>query len=131
MSVAFLFPGQGAQNEGLLPLSAATSGGHTHDRGGAHPPPTRYWCARQCRGVALDRCGSDRALDRRRRYGRRLMTENVLPAVVAGMYVAAHMPDAGENEADDGKRFPSDLSTSGAIKKTADGFTLPRPRAVS
>ena len=59
------------------------------------------------------------------------MTENVLPAVVAGMYVAAHMPDAGENEADDGKRFPSDLSTSGAIKKTADGFTLPRPRAVS
>ena len=25
----------------------------------------------------------------------------------------------GENEADDGKRFPSDLSNSGAIKKTA------------
>ncbi len=38
------------------------------------------------------------------------------------MYVAAHMPDAGENEADDGKRFPSDLSKSTAIKKTADGF---------
>jgi pimeloyl-ACP methyl ester carboxylesterase len=33
------------------------------------------------------------------------------------------MPDAGENEADDGKRFPSDLSKSGALKKTADGFT--------
>jgi pimeloyl-ACP methyl ester carboxylesterase len=33
------------------------------------------------------------------------------------------MPDAGENEADDGKRFPSDLSKSTAIKKTADGFT--------
>jgi pimeloyl-ACP methyl ester carboxylesterase len=33
------------------------------------------------------------------------------------------MPDAGENEADDGKRFPSDLSRSGAIKKTGDGFT--------
>jgi hypothetical protein len=32
------------------------------------------------------------------------------------------MPDAGENEADDGKRFPSDLSKSTAIKKTADGF---------
>src|ERR1700746_1548621 len=33
------------------------------------------------------------------------------------------MPDTGENEPDDGKRFPSDLSKSGAIKKTADGFT--------
>src|SRR5437868_8262877 len=32
------------------------------------------------------------------------------------------MPDAGESEAGDGKRFPSDLSKSGAIKKTADGF---------
>jgi len=38
-------------------------------------------------------------------------------------FIAAHMPDAAENEADDGKRFPSDLSKSGAIKKTADGFT--------
>jgi pimeloyl-ACP methyl ester carboxylesterase len=37
------------------------------------------------------------------------------------------MPDAGENEADDGKRFPSDLSKSGAIMKTADGFTYPDP----
>ena len=43
------------------------------------------------------------------------------------MYIAAHMPDAGENEADDGKRFPSDLSKSGAIKKTADGFTYLDP----
>ncbi len=43
------------------------------------------------------------------------------------VYVAAHMPDAGENEADDGKRFPSDLSKSGAIKKTADGFTYLDP----
>jgi pimeloyl-ACP methyl ester carboxylesterase len=33
------------------------------------------------------------------------------------------MPDAGENESDDGKRFPSDLSKSNALKKTADGFT--------
>jgi pimeloyl-ACP methyl ester carboxylesterase len=32
------------------------------------------------------------------------------------------MPDAGESEASDGKRFPSDLSKSTAIKKTADGF---------
>jgi pimeloyl-ACP methyl ester carboxylesterase len=37
------------------------------------------------------------------------------------------MPDAGENEADDGKRFPSDLAKSGAIKKTADGFTYIDP----
>jgi pimeloyl-ACP methyl ester carboxylesterase len=37
------------------------------------------------------------------------------------------MPDAGENESDDGKRFPSDLSESGAIKKTADGFTYLDP----
>jgi pimeloyl-ACP methyl ester carboxylesterase len=37
------------------------------------------------------------------------------------------MPDAGENEADDGKRFPSDVSKSAAIKKTADGFTYIDP----
>jgi hypothetical protein len=43
------------------------------------------------------------------------------------MYVAAHIPDVGENEADDGKRFPSDLSKSGAIMKTADGFTYLDP----
>ena len=49
------------------------------------------------------------------------------PSVAGLVYVAAHMPDAGENEADDGKRFPSDLSKSGAIKKTADGFTYLEP----
>jgi len=43
------------------------------------------------------------------------------------VYIAAHMPDAGENEADDGKRVPSDLCKSGAIKKTADGFTYLDP----
>jgi hypothetical protein len=37
------------------------------------------------------------------------------------------MPDAGENEADNGNRFPSYLSKSGAIKKTADGFTYLDP----
>jgi len=37
------------------------------------------------------------------------------------------VPDVGENEADDGKRFPSDLSKSGAVKKTADGFTYLDP----
>jgi pimeloyl-ACP methyl ester carboxylesterase len=57
-------------------------------------------------------------------YGGAVITEAGTDASVAGLvYIAAHMPDAGENEADDGKRFPSDLSKSGAIKKTADGFT--------
>src|SRR5580693_6440331 len=56
-------------------------------------------------------------------YGGAVITEaGTDPSVVRLVYVAAHMPDAGENEADDGKRFPSDLSKSGAIKKTADGF---------
>jgi pimeloyl-ACP methyl ester carboxylesterase len=44
------------------------------------------------------------------------------PSVAALVYVAAHMPDAGESEAADGKRFPSDLSKSTALKRTADGF---------
>ena len=57
-------------------------------------------------------------------YGGAVITEAGTDPAVAGLvYVAAHMPDAGENEADLGKRFPSDLSKSGAIKKTADGFT--------
>ena len=57
-------------------------------------------------------------------YGGAVITEAGTDPSVAGLvYVAAHMPDAGENEADDGKRFPSDLSKSGAIKKTQDGFT--------
>jgi pimeloyl-ACP methyl ester carboxylesterase len=57
-------------------------------------------------------------------YGGAVITEAGTDASVAGLvYIAAHMQDAGENEADDGKRFPSDLSKSGAIKKTADGFT--------
>jgi pimeloyl-ACP methyl ester carboxylesterase len=61
-------------------------------------------------------------------YGGAVMTEaGTDPSVVGLVYVAAHMPDAGENEADDGKRFPSDLSKSGAIKKTADGFTYLDP----
>jgi pimeloyl-ACP methyl ester carboxylesterase len=57
-------------------------------------------------------------------YGGAVITEaGTHPSVVGLVYIAAHMPDAGENEADDGKRFPSDLSKSAAIKKTADGFT--------
>src|SRR3981189_2402149 len=61
-------------------------------------------------------------------YGGAVITEAGTDSSVAGLvYIAAHMPDAGENEADDGKRFPSDLSKSGAIKKTADGFTYLAP----
>ena len=56
-------------------------------------------------------------------YGGSVITEAGTDPSVAGLvYVAAHMPDAGESEADDGKRFPSDISKSTAIKKTADGF---------
>jgi pimeloyl-ACP methyl ester carboxylesterase len=61
-------------------------------------------------------------------YGGAVITEAGTDPSVAGLvYVAAHMPDAGENEADDGKRFPSDLSKSNAIKKTPDGFTYLDP----
>ena len=61
-------------------------------------------------------------------YGGSVITEaGTGPSVVGLVYVAAHMPDAGENEGDDGKRFPSDLAKSGALKKTADGFTYLDP----
>src|SRR3954447_20576023 len=51
-------------------------------------------------------------------YGGAVITEAGNDPAVAGLvYIAAHMPDAGENEADLGKRFPSDLSKSMAIKK--------------
>jgi pimeloyl-ACP methyl ester carboxylesterase len=56
-------------------------------------------------------------------YGGSVITEAGTDPSVAGLvYIASHMPDAGESEAVDGKRFPSDLSKSTAIKKTADGF---------
>jgi pimeloyl-ACP methyl ester carboxylesterase len=61
-------------------------------------------------------------------YGGSVITEAGTDPSVAGLvYVAAHMPDAGENEADEGKRLPSDLAKSGAIKKTPDGFTYIDP----
>ncbi len=61
-------------------------------------------------------------------YGGAVITEAGMDTSVAGLvYVAAHMPDAGENAADVGKRFPSDLSRSTAIRKTADGFTYLDP----
>jgi pimeloyl-ACP methyl ester carboxylesterase len=61
-------------------------------------------------------------------YGGAVITEaGTHPSVVGLVYIAAHMPDAGESEAENGKRFPSDLSKSNAIKKTADGFTYLDP----
>ncbi len=61
-------------------------------------------------------------------YGGAVITEaGNHPLVVGLVYIAAHMPDTGENEADDGKRFPSDLSKSTAIKTTDDGFTYLDP----
>ena len=61
-------------------------------------------------------------------YGGAVITEaGNDPSVVGLVYIAAHMPDSGENESEDGKRFPSDLAKSGAIKKTPDGFTYIDP----
>src|SRR6266513_203498 len=61
-------------------------------------------------------------------YGGAVITEaGTDPSVVGLVYIAAHMPDSGEKESDDGKRFPSDLAKSGAIKKTSDGFTYIDP----
>jgi pimeloyl-ACP methyl ester carboxylesterase len=61
-------------------------------------------------------------------YGGAVITEAGTDPSVAGLvYIAAHMPDAGEDEGDDGKRFPSDLSKSTTLKKTADGFTYLDP----
>jgi pimeloyl-ACP methyl ester carboxylesterase len=61
-------------------------------------------------------------------YGGSVITEaGTHPSVAGLVYIAAHMPDAEESEAGDGKRFPSDLSKSTAIKTTADGFTYLDP----
>ncbi len=61
-------------------------------------------------------------------YGGAVITEAGTDPSVAGLvYVAAHMPDSGEKESEDGKRFPSDLAKSGAIKNTPDGFTYIDP----
>jgi len=61
-------------------------------------------------------------------YGGAVITESANdPKVAALVYVATHMSDAGESEAEDGKRFPSDLSKSTAIKKTTGDFTYLDP----
>jgi hypothetical protein len=49
--------------------------------------------------------------------------------VVALVYIAAHLPDAGESEASDEKRFPSPVSTAGVFRKTPDGYTYLDPNA--
>ena len=43
------------------------------------------------------------------------------PSVAGLVYVAAHMPDAGENEGDDGKRFWANDGQSGAIGARRSG----------
>jgi pimeloyl-ACP methyl ester carboxylesterase len=79
-------------------------------------------------------------------YGGSIITEaGMHPNVVGLVYVAAHAPDVGEDEAALGKKTPSVLAkTNGAVKSTKDGFTylnqadfprlfapdLPRERAV-
>lgn len=61
-------------------------------------------------------------------YGGAVISEaGTHPSVAGLVYIAAHMPDAGESEGETGKRFPSELSKSGAIKTTADGFTYLDP----
>jgi len=61
-------------------------------------------------------------------YGGAVITEaGNDPSVVGLVYIAAHMPDSGEKESEDGKRFPSDLAKSRAIKKTPDEFTYIDP----
>lgn len=61
-------------------------------------------------------------------YGGAVITESGTdPHVVGLVYIAAHMPDAGESEREAGKRFPGALSKTTAVKKTPDGFTYIDP----
>jgi len=62
-------------------------------------------------------------------YGGSIVTEaGVHPNVVGLVYVAAHAPDIGEDEATLGKKTPSILArTEGAIRKTPDEFTYLNP----
>lgn len=62
-------------------------------------------------------------------YGGSVITEAGTHPNVAGLvYVAAHAPDVGEDEAALGRKTPSVLAgTAGAIKKTPDAFTYLDP----
>ena len=60
-------------------------------------------------------------------YGGSVITEAGTDSHVVGwVYIAAHIPDAGESEREDVKRFPSALSKT-AVQKTPDGFTYIQP----
>src|SRR5215475_5805856 len=70
------------------------------------------------------RCSSDTATVARS------FRAGVHPNVVALVYVAAHAPDVGEDEAALGQKTPSVLAkTPGAVKKTSDDFTYLDPPA--
>jgi pimeloyl-ACP methyl ester carboxylesterase len=62
-------------------------------------------------------------------YGGSIITEaGIHPNVVGLVYVAAHAPDVGEDEAALGKKTPSVLAkTEDAIRKTPDEFTYLNP----
>jgi pimeloyl-ACP methyl ester carboxylesterase len=62
-------------------------------------------------------------------YGGSIITEaGIHPNVVGLVYVAAHAPDVGEDEAALGKKTPSVLAKAeGAIRKTPDEFTYLNP----
>jgi pimeloyl-ACP methyl ester carboxylesterase len=62
-------------------------------------------------------------------YGGSVITEaGVHPKVIGLVYVAAHAPDVGEDEAALGRKTPSVLAkTDGAIRKTPDDFTYLNP----
>jgi pimeloyl-ACP methyl ester carboxylesterase len=64
-------------------------------------------------------------------YGGSVISEaGIHPKIVGLVYVAAHAPDVGEDEATLGRKTPSILArTDGAIRSTSDGFpkVLPEP----
>lgn len=65
-------------------------------------------------------------------YGGSVISEaGTDPHVVGLVYIAAHMPDAGESEAADGKRYPSVVSGANVVRKTSDGFTYLDPAEFS
>lgn len=62
-------------------------------------------------------------------YGGSIISEaGVHPKVAGLVYVAAHAPDVGEDEAELGRTMPSVLAkTEGAVEKTPAGFTYLNP----
>ena len=64
-------------------------------------------------------------------YGGAVITEAANdPKVLGLVYIAAHMPDTGEKESEDTKRFPSDLVKSGRGKENSQRLHIYRPGAV-